>query len=239
MKDAGSEAQSLAHSPVIPPRVNGAAPRVSPALLERFARAYVPDVSDAVGPLYTLDAALRPLYSPMPRVVGQALTVKLPPGDNLTVHGALRMVQPGDVLVVDWRGYMGACGTGASSLVVPIQHGLRGVLVDGGWRDVGELRALNLPICGRGIAAYSPPKDRIGEINVPVACGGVVVHPGDIVVGDDEGIVVVPLEAAEVVAQSLPEHRPRAVMSEYDFDALERAAEQRARYFERVLGARS
>jgi 4-hydroxy-4-methyl-2-oxoglutarate aldolase len=238
MNDDGSTARNLAHFPVIPPRVNGVVPRIPPSLLERFAQAYVPDVSDAVGPLYTVDAALRPLYSPMARVVGQALTVKLPPGDNLTVHGALRMVQPGDVLVVDWRGYMGACGTGASALVIPIQHGLRGVITDGGWRDVGELRALNFPICGRGTAVYSPPKDRVGEINVPVACGGVVVNPGDVVIGDEEGIVVVPRDEAFAVAQSLPEYHQRATLSDYDIGALERAAEEKSNYFERVLAAK-
>jgi 4-hydroxy-4-methyl-2-oxoglutarate aldolase len=99
----------------------------------------------------------------LPCTVAQALTVTAPPGDNPTIHGALTMVQPGDVLVVDWRGHTARCATGASSLVVPMHRGLRGAVVDGAWRDVGELRALAFPICARALTAFSPPKDRVGE----------------------------------------------------------------------------
>jgi 4-hydroxy-4-methyl-2-oxoglutarate aldolase len=238
MDERGSEPQSFEHEAVIPPRINGTVPRLPVSLLERFGHVYVPDVSDAVGPLYTMDSSLKPLYSPMRQVIGQALTVKLPPGDNLTLHMALGMVESGDVLVVDWRGYMGACATGAMSLVVPIRRGLRGVVVDGGWRDVAELRGLNVPICGRGLVAFSPPKKRIGEINVPVSCGGVIVNPGDIVIGDDEGVVVVPREVAELVADSLPAYKPRATIDDYDIEALEQAAAQRDQYVEQVLAAK-
>jgi 4-hydroxy-4-methyl-2-oxoglutarate aldolase len=166
------------HHPVVGPRIVRNVPRLDQALLDRFAAAYAPDVSDAVGELYTMSSCIGPLYRPAPRLVGQALTVKAPPGDNLTVHGALGMIQPGDVLVIDWRGYTGGCGTGAGSLVVPFTRGLAGVVVDGGWRDIGELRDLGLPVYGRSVSVFSPPKQRPGEINVPVCCGGVVVHAG-------------------------------------------------------------
>ena len=155
------------HRPVVPPIVRAHAPPADPALLERFRTAFIPDVSDAVGQLYTMDRGIRPLYEPIPRLVGQALTVKAAPGDNLAVHGALGMVRDGDVLVIDWRG-TDACATGAGSLALPIRDGLRGAVVDGGWRDVGELEALGFPVFGRGISAWSPPKTRPGEINVPV-----------------------------------------------------------------------
>jgi regulator of RNase E activity RraA len=229
---------SFGHVAVVPPRVLPAAPRADAALLERFTQAYVPDISDAVGPLYTMDPVLRPLYRPMPNVVGQALTVKTPPGDNLTVHGALGMVQPGDVLVIDARGYTGACATGALSLVVPIRRGLRGAIVDGAWRDTAELSALHFPVWGKGLAAFSPPKERLGEINVPVSCGGVVVNPGDIVVGDQEGVVVVPSDQAATVARSLPRHRQPLTLDQYDLAELERDAAQRRRYFEQVLASK-
>jgi regulator of RNase E activity RraA len=233
----GLRAGGFGHLAVVPPRVHEAAPRVAASLLQRLAQAYVPDISDAVGPLYTMDPAIRPLYSPMPRIVGQALTVKTPPGDNLTVHGALGMIAPGDVLVVDSRGYTGACATGATSLVVPIRSGLRGVVVDGAWRDAAELRALNFPVCGRGLAAFSPPKERLGEINVPVCCGGVVVHPGDIVVGDEEGVVVVPRDVASIVVDSLPLYRQRRTIDDYDIADLEDDAARRREYFEAALAA--
>jgi regulator of RNase E activity RraA len=220
---------------VIPARINAAVPRVPQAVLERFRKAYVPDVSDAVGALYTMEAGIKPLYAGMPRVVGQALTVKAPPGDNLTVHGALTMVQEGDILVVDWRGHTESCATGASALVVPISRGLKGVVADGAWRDAAELSALQFPICARGLTAFSPPKDRIGEINVPVACGGVVVEPGDVVVGDEEGVVVVPQRWADQVAEALTDYEGPRRFEDFDIAALEPGYEQRKRYFEQSI----
>jgi 4-hydroxy-4-methyl-2-oxoglutarate aldolase len=240
-QQAEPELKRMGHRPVIPPRIAGPVPRVAERLIERFKSAFVPDVSDAVGVLYTLDPAIRPLYSPMKRVVGQALTAKVPPGDNLTVHGALGLVQPGDVLVVDWRGYTGGCGTGAGSLSVPIKRGLAGVVADGAWRDVAELRALDFPIFCRGINAFSPPKDRPGEINVPVSCGGVVVRPGDIVVGDEEGICVVPLEWADEVAAALRDYTPHTSLDEWGVERMEALVRQRWGYFTRIasdFGAR-
>jgi regulator of RNase E activity RraA len=227
--------EPLGHRPVIPPEVNGVASRVPESLLERFRTAYVPDLSDAVGPLYTMHPGIRPLYSPMARVVGQALTVKAPPGDNLTVHGAFSMVRPGDVLVIDWRGYIDGCATGASSLAVPITHGLRGVVADGAWRDLGELRAIGFPICARGLSAFSPPKDRPGEINTAVSCGGVVVHPGDIVVGDEEGVVVIPLRWAETVLDSLSEYKAPTRVEDWDLAQLETSIASRRRRFRLIV----
>jgi regulator of RNase E activity RraA len=113
------------------------------------------------------------------------------------------MVQKGDVLVVDWRGYVDGCGSGAQSLVVPFQHGLRGVVIDGAWRDVGELQQMGIPVFGRAVSAYSPPKTRSGEINVAVSCGGVVVAPGDLVVADGEGIAIVPRDSIRLVSDQL------------------------------------
>jgi 4-hydroxy-4-methyl-2-oxoglutarate aldolase len=228
------ELTQMAHRPVIPPRISPPVPRVAPDVVDRFRTAYVPDVSDAVGALYTMDSAIRPLYTPMRRLVGQALTAKVPPGDNLTVHGALGIVQPGDILVVDWRGFTEGCGTGAGSLSVPIRRGLGGVVVDGGWRDIAELRALGFPIFGRSISPFSPPKDRPGEINVPVSCGGVVVHPGDIIVGDEEGLVVVPRDWAGRVAASLRDYEPHTSVDQWDQVNMEKTVQQRARYFARL-----
>jgi len=229
--------RSFGHEPVIPPRVVRSTSRAAAWVFARLATAYVPDVSDAVGQLYTMESGIRPLYLPVRRLVGSALTVKAPPGDNLTVHGALGMVQEGDVLVIDWRG-SDACATGAGSLVVPIRRGLRGAVVDGGWRDIAELQAIDFPVFARSVSPYSPPKLQPGEINVAVSCGGVVVHPGDVVVADAEGVVIVPLREAESVANALRHYKPRSSTDEWDFDALERASSDRLAFFEDAVRER-
>ncbi len=200
-----SDRVPLGHHPVIPPRIGESAERLDAELLECYQAAAVPDISDAVGRLYTMDTRIRPLYEPMRRILGVALTVKLPPGDNWAIHGALSRVQQGDVLVVDWQGYDDGCGAGAKVLVPAIRRGLAGVVVDGGWRDIGDLQALDFPMCGRAVSAFSPAKHELGEINVPVCCGGVIVEQGDVVVADREGSVVVPRRHAAEVARHLPD----------------------------------
>lgn len=188
------------HVPVVPPRIGSRSPAADGALLDRLAGIPVADVSDAVGRLYTMDPRIRPLVAPVRRAVGVALTVKAHPGDNLAVHGALGMVQPRDVLVVDWLGYADGCGSGALSLAGPVERGLEAVVVDGGWRDVAQLADQGFPVFGRRETAFSPAKQEPGEINVPVCCGGVIVEAGDVVVADAAGVAVIPLRhLAEVV----------------------------------------
>lgn len=173
------------------------------SLLERFAGVSVADVADLVGPLYVMSVGIRPLYRPMRSIAGWALTAKAWPADNLAVHGALALAREGAVLVVDWRGNLAGCGSGAQALVEPFRRGLRGVVVDGAWRDVEELRAHDFPVFGQGVSPFSPAKARPGEINVTVSCGGVVVEPGDVVVASDDGVAVVPQRYAQSVAAAL------------------------------------
>jgi regulator of RNase E activity RraA len=174
-------------------------------------------VSDVVGRLYSMDSGIRPLYEPISRAAGCAVTVRLPPADNWALAAALTMARRDDVLVVDWMGYRDGCGSGVNSLIPAIRQGLAGVVIDGCWRDVAELRQLDFPVFGRGISAYSPPKHEFGEINVPVCCGGVIVEPGDVIVADREGVAVVPRRHATDVARSLPgtRHEIRKSVSEY------------------------
>ncbi|HSY16094.1 MAG TPA: hypothetical protein VK816_08920 [Jatrophihabitantaceae bacterium] len=166
--------------------------RIEDEVLAAFRGFSAADVSDAVGALYTMSPSLRPLYEPMGRLVGRALTVKAPPGDSLAVHGAVSVCEPGDVLVVDWRGYVDSSAGGGGMLVEPIQRGLAGIVVDGAWRDVPDLKELNFPIFGRGTCSTSRAKTQLGEINVPVCCGGVIVNAGDLIIADAEAIVAVP-----------------------------------------------
>ena len=179
---------------------------------------------------------IRPLYEPIRRTVGVALTVKAHPGDNLAIHGALGMVRPDDVLVVDWMGYAEGCGSGAESLVAPIRSGLAGVVIDGGWRDVDELKEMGFPVFGRHEAAFSPAKRKPGEINVPVCCGGVIVEAGDVVVADAEGVAVVPRRHLQDVVRAVVEAQRRRVEGRSATIATEKSKE-RSRYYEHLFEA--
>ena len=198
------------HTPVLPPKWVRNVPRIEDGILESFRNFSVPDISDAVGALYTMSPGMGALYEPIDRLVGRALTVKAPPGDSLTVHGAITLCQPGDVLVIDWRGYVDSCSGGSGMLIGPIRQGLAGVVVDGAWRDIADLQALNFPVFGRGTCPVSRAKSQLGEINVPVSCGGVVVHPGDLIVADAEGIVVVPRTETASVLSAVRERSKKA-----------------------------
>jgi 4-hydroxy-4-methyl-2-oxoglutarate aldolase len=198
------------HTPVLPPKWVRNVPRIEDGILESFRNFSVPDISDAVGALYTMSPGMGALYEPIDRLVGRALTVKAPPGDSLTVHGAITLCQPGDVLVIDWRGHVDSCSGGSGMLMGPIRQGLAGIVVDGAWRDIADLQALNFPVFGRGTCPVSRAKSQLGEINVPVSCGGVVVHPGDLIVADAEGIVVVPRAETESVLSAVRERSKKA-----------------------------
>lgn len=226
------------HRPVVGPKIVRNVPRPPANLVERYRDYFIPDISDRVGQLFTMDSYIHALYHPCKRLVGVALTVRIPRADNSSIHRAFNMVQPGDVLIVDARGDTEACGSGAGSLLPPISKGLAGVVIDGAWRDITELQAIDFPIYGKAISAFSPPKGRPGDINVPVCCGGVIVHPGDIVVCDQEGGVVIPREYAEIVANSLNKYNPRKSMKDWDLERIQKNAAERDKYFEDVFKMR-
>lgn len=202
-----SPAGPLGHRGVVPSRQGTSPGPVAADVLDLFGAVTATEVSDCVGRLYTMDPGIKPLYQPMRRLAGVAVTVKAPPGDNWAVYGGLGQVFPGAVLVVDWRGHVDSCGGGQKALLPAIGRGLAGLVVDGAWRDVDEIAAMDFPICGRGRSAYSPVKRELGEVDVPVSCGGVVVEPGDVVVGDGDGVAVVPRRHLDDVVAVLGQQR--------------------------------
>jgi len=211
--------------PPVPPRRVSGVPALEAALLEAFRQVSASDVSDAVGPLYTMDPGVRPLHGRCGRMVGVAATVKAVPGDNRAILGGLSLVTVGEVLVVDWRGYTGACGSGSKALAAPSQQGLAGVVIDGAWRDVAEIEQMGVPLFGRAESLVSPAKNHLGEIGVPVHCGGVVVSAGDLIVGDASGVVVVPHSRIAAVAEVVT--RAAAASSADTPEALRRRSEAR------------
>jgi regulator of RNase E activity RraA len=128
---------------------------------------------------------------------GPALTVKTRPGDNLMLHKALDLAQAGDVVVVDAGGDLTNSLIGELMLAVAAKKGLGGVVIDGAIRDYGSIKAGKFPVFAAGISHRGPYKDGPGEINVPIAIDGMVIEPGDLVIGDDDGLLCVPFDAVE------------------------------------------
>lgn len=173
--------------------------RADPALVEAFEEIPSTIVSDVTGNVgLTMDSGIQPAYEGI-NMAGTAITVNEAPGDNLMIHKAITMAEPGDVLIIDCDGYTGTGHVGEIMCTSCQANGLAGLVIDGGYRDSRELRELNFPVYGRGVNPKGPLKQDPGSINTTISCGGVTVNPGDIVVGDDDGIAVIPHEGAEEV----------------------------------------
>jgi RraA family protein len=145
---------------------------------------------------------LSPMHRPGTALLGTALTVKTRPGDNLMIHKALQLGKPGDVLVVDGGGALDRALFGDIMKNVAKMRGFVGVVIDGAIRDAAVYREEDFPCYARGVCHRGPYKDGPGEINVPVSIGGMVVNPGDIVVGDDDGVVFITPAEAKAVADA-------------------------------------
>ncbi len=157
------------------------------------------NINDEMNRLFCMHDYIRPLND-VP-LLGTAITVKAPIGDNLFFHQALDMAQPGDVIVVDGGSGCNRSLAGEIMMRFAAKKGLAGIVVDGCLRDLDGLRDLPMAIYAKGITPQGPFKFGPGEINTPIACGGQVVFPGDILVGDADGIVVIRRQDAEAVAQ--------------------------------------
>jgi 4-hydroxy-4-methyl-2-oxoglutarate aldolase len=153
------------------------------------------NVGDCIGRDAAMGGGIRNLGHGM-KVVGPALTVKVPPTDNLMIHKALTLAKPGDVMVINGGGFTSHALLGALIVRTAMAIGMAGFIVDGGVRDAAEIRELGFPLFAAGVNPNGPSKEGPGEINFPITCGGRAVHPGDIIVGDDDGVVVVPKELA-------------------------------------------
>ena len=149
------------------------------------------NVGDCLGRMAAMDSRIKGLSQGM-KVVGPALTVKVPPSDNLMIHKALTLVKPGDVLVIDGGGDHAWALLGFLMVSTAIKLGLAGMVVDGCIRDAAEIRSSGFPVFAAGINPNGPMKNGPGEINFPIQCGGQLIHPGDMIVADDDGVVVVP-----------------------------------------------
>jgi regulator of RNase E activity RraA len=147
-----------------------------------------------------MDAGIKPIWS-SPRIIGPAITAWCHSGDNLMIHKALSLALPGDILVVNTQGNVANSGFGELLATSAVKIGVRGVIVDGTVRDADSLQSLNLPVYARGLCANGCNKDGGGEAGAIIACGGVAVRPGDVIIADRDGVTVVPLDDATEVAR--------------------------------------
>ncbi|MGI6632367.1 MAG: RraA family protein [Bacillota bacterium] len=189
--------------------------RPDKALIERFRGKAAANVSDCTGRLFAMDSRIRPMGRGR-SLVGPAFTVNAAMADNLLFHKALLLIKPGDVLVVNSGGDRNYSVCGDIMFQIAIKAGAAGIVVDGCIRDVEFLENNDFPVYAIGVTPRGPYKNGPGEINVDITCGGQVVHPGDLVLGDADGITIVYPDDMEAVADEVE----KVVQKEAAFDEM-------------------
>jgi 4-hydroxy-4-methyl-2-oxoglutarate aldolase len=193
--------------------------RVAPDIVAKASGYAASILADVAGRRGTLDGRIAPV-SPSMRMAGPAFTIEVRAGDNLMIHAAMTMAKPGDILVIDGKGDRSCALMGSIMINACRKLGLGGVVIDAAVRDTEELRELGFPVYAVGANPNGPTKFVPGRINWPISCGGAAVNPGDLIVGDADGVVVVEREKAPLLLDA----------------AAKKVAEERARIADIVAG---
>ena len=204
-------------------------PPPDPELIEAFTGLAAAVVGDALDRQNCMNHTMQPLFSGA-RLCGPALTVKAVPRDNLMVHKAMQLARPGDVIVIATGGYQEASPWGELLSLSARQRGVAGIVIEGGVRDRDDITQLGFPVFSTAVLPRGTVKASPGSINVPIAIAGITVSPGDLVIGDSDGVAVVPLadapeilESAQAIVAKEATLRERILQGELLFDVLELA----------------
>ncbi|MFL9961739.1 RraA family protein [Paraburkholderia sediminicola] len=217
---------------------NGSSPvsrdieRVSPELVAQAFKFQAAILADVGGRRGTLNGRVKPL-SPKMKVAGPAITVEVRPGDNLAIHAALAIAKPGDVIVVDGKGDQTCALIGEIMATQAHATGIAGFVIDAAVRDSHELASGDFPVFSAGLNPCGPTKSVAGRVNFPISAGGTTVNPGDLIVGDADGVVVVPrADVARIL-----ELAQRKVDAEAKRIAAIKSGDTRATWLEKELRA--
>ncbi|KAF6666672.1 MULTISPECIES: RraA family protein [Pantoea] len=174
--------------------------RIAPELVKQAAQFQAAILADVAGRRGTLHGRVKPLSHTM-KVAGPAITVEVRPGDNLAIHAALAIAQPGDVIVVDGKGDISCALIGEIMSTQAQASGIAGIIIDGAVRDADALSTNGFPVFAAGLNPCGPTKSVAGRVNFPVSVAGAAVQPGDLVIGDIDGVVVLPREAVPALIE--------------------------------------
>ena len=198
------------------PKVVTGIPTIPTETVTRYEKLSVATVHEAQGRVGLLSPEIRPIKAGL-KLVGRAVTVFATPGDNVMIHVAMEQCEPGDVMVVAVNS-RSECGYFGDLLATLMQaRGIAGLVIDSGVRDLADLRQMGIPVFSRCISAQGTVKETLGDVNVPVVCGGQVINPSDLIIGDDDGVVVVRRHELDSVAQKSEarEDKEAAIRAKY------------------------
>ena len=198
------------------PKVVTGIPTIPTETVTRYEKLSVATVHEAQGRMGLLNPEIRPVKAGL-KLVGRAVTVFATPGDNVMIHVAMEQCEPGDVMVVAVNS-RSECGYFGDLLATLMQaRGIAGLVIDSGVRDIADLRQMGIPVFSRCISAQGTVKETLGDVNIPVVCGGQVINPSDLIIGDDDGVVVVRRHELDSVAEKSEarEDKEAAIRAKY------------------------
>jgi regulator of RNase E activity RraA len=206
--------------------------RPDPKLIEGYKNIPVAVIGDVMGRIYCLNARLKPLNKAP--LLGPALTVKARVGDNMMFHHALDLAQPGDIIVVDGQGDLVNALAGENMMNWCLRRRIGGVVVDGAMRDIDAISRMPIPVFCSGVQPNGPYKNGPGEVNVPIVCGGVSISPGDVMVGDSDGVIAI---ASQDASEILKKARAKSEQEARTGKAISDGTWDRSSYSEKTLEA--